>query len=195
MSETQEIKVILASGSPRRKELLQMIVPEFEVVVSDCEEIITKKEPKEVTKELALQKAMAVAKEVDEPNKVVIIGSDTVVSAKGEILGKPLDKEDARRMIHMLSGDSHMVSTGVALVYKENGKITQMKQFAETTLVYVSKMSEEEIEEYLATSEPYDKAGSYAVQGLFGKFISRIEGDYNTVVGLPVNRLYQELKS
>lgn len=183
-------RMILASGSPRRKELLQMLEVPFEVLVSDTEEIITKNEPAEVTKELSYQKAMAVAGQVEEG---IVIGADTVVSIDGKILGKPADTEEAREMIHKLQGKSHMVYTGVTLIAK-SGEMVSASSFAEGTKVNVAPMTETEIEAYISTDEPYDKAGAYGIQGLFGKFIEGIEGDYFNVVGLPVHRLYEELK-
>lgn len=183
-------RMILASGSPRRKELLQMLEVPFEVLVSDTEEIITKNEPAEVTKELSYQKAMAVARQVEEG---IVIGADTVVSIDGKILGKPADTEEAREMIHKLQGKSHMVYTGVTLIVKSD-EMVSASSFAEGTKVNVAPMTEDEIEAYISTSEPYDKAGAYGIQGLFGKFIEGIEGDYFNVVGLPVHRLYEELK-
>lgn len=183
-------RMILASGSPRRKELLQMLEVPFEVLVSDTEEIITKNEPAEVTKELSYQKAMAVAEQVEEG---IIIGADTVVSIDGKILGKPADTEEAREMIYKLQGKSHMVYTGVTVIAK-SGDMVSASSFAEGTKVNVAPMTENEIEAYISTDEPYDKAGAYGIQGLFGKFIEGIEGDYFNVVGLPVHRLYEELK-
>ena len=183
-------RMILASGSPRRKELLQMLEVPFEVLVSDTEEIITKNEPAEVTKELSYQKAMAVAEQVEEG---IIIGADTVVSIDGKILGKPADTEEAREMIYKLQGKSHMVYTGVTVIVKSDETVSA-SSFAEGTKVNVAPMTEDEIEAYISTSEPYDKAGAYGIQGLFGKFIEGIEGDYFNVVGLPVHRLYEELK-
>ena len=183
-------RMILASGSPRRKELLQMLEVPFEVLVSDTKEVITKNEPAEVTKELSYQKAMAVAGQVEEG---IIIGADTVVSIDGKILGKPADKEEAREMIYKLQGKSHMVYTGVTVIAK-SGDMVSASSFAEGTKVNVAPMTENEIEAYISTDEPYDKAGAYGIQGLFGKFIEGIEGDYFNVVGLPVHRLYDELK-
>lgn len=183
-------RMILASGSPRRKELLQMLEVSFEVLVSDTKEVITKNEPAEVTKELSYQKAMAVARQVEEG---IIIGADTVVSIDGKILGKPADKEEAREMIYKLQGKSHMVYTGVTVIAK-SGDMVSASSFAEGTKVNVAPMTENEIEAYISTDEPYDKAGAYGIQGLFGKFIEGIEGDYFNVVGLPVHRLYEELK-
>lgn len=183
-------RMILASGSPRRKELLQMLEVPFEVLVSDTEEVITKNEPAEVTKELSYQKAIAVAGQVEEG---IIIGADTVVSIDGKILGKPADKEEAREMIYKLQGKSHMVYTGVTVIAKSDDMVSA-SSFAEGTKVNVAPMTENEIEAYISTEEPYDKAGAYGIQGLFGKFIEGIEGDYFNVVGLPVHRLYEELK-
>ena len=185
-------RIILASGSPRRKELLGRICREFEVIVSDCEEAVAGTVPEEVTKELSRQKAEAVAKNIPD---AIIIGADTVVSVDGEILGKPKDRAEAYDMLKRLSGRTHQVSTGVTLVRTgENGDMDYRYSFAETTLVRVCCLAEEEIHAYLDTDEPYDKAGAYGIQGMFGRHITGIEGDYNTVVGLPVCRLYQELK-
>lgn len=188
----QRGRIILASGSPRRKELLGMICGEFEVIVSDCEEIVTGTVPEEVTKELSRQKAEAVAKNIPD---AIIIGADTVVSVDGEILGKPNDRAEAYDMLKRLSGRTHQVSTGVTLIRTgETGEMDYHHSFAETTIVRVARLAEEELHAYLDTDEPYDKAGAYGIQGMFGKHIPGIEGDYNTVVGLPVYRLYQKLK-
>lgn len=201
-------KLILASQSPRRKELLKMIESEFEIKVSNCEEIITSSEPKQVTMELAEQKAMAAATElnrqkkndkqiettVKDENSFIVIGADTVVASGTEIFGKPKDKDDARRMINKISGASHQVYTGVALVLVKDGKVERIDVFSEKTDVEVAHMSSQEIEEYINSTEPYDKAGGYGIQGTFGKYVTGIKGDYNNVVGLPVCRLYNELK-
>lgn len=184
--------VILASGSPRRKELFGMICNDFSVVVSDCEEIVSSTVPEEVTIELSKQKAQAVAR---GRAGAVVIGADTVVSIDGKILGKPKDREDACRMLRLLSGKTHRVSTGVTLI--QTGPDAEERwesSFAETTLVHVAPLDERELISYLDTDEPYDKAGAYGIQGMFGKYISGIEGDYNNVVGLPVHRLYEEWK-
>lgn len=187
--------IILASGSPRRRELLTMLFEEFEVIVSDCDEIMTSHDPEKVTEELALQKAEAVAVGLPpRTDPVIVIGADTVVSIDGKILGKPADQKQAVDMLRVLSGKSHNVSTGVALVGLEDGRQTRLKVFSETTKVRVAELTEEEIISYVNTSEPYDKAGAYGIQGIFGKHIQGIGGDYNNVVGLPVHRLYQALK-
>lgn len=187
--------IVLASGSPRRRELLTMLFDEFEVIVSDCQETVTSQDPEKVTEELAMQKAEAVAESLPpSTDTVIVIGADTVVSIDGKILGKPAGQQQAVDMLRMLSGKSHNVSTGVALVWLENGRQIRLKSFSETTKVRVAELTEEEIISYANTNEPYDKAGAYGIQGMFGKHIQGIEGDYNNVVGLPVHRLYQELK-
>lgn len=182
------MKFVLASKSPRRKELLQLLGITFDIQVSDEEEVITSSDPAKVTEELSLQKAKAVAKQLNEG---IVIGADTVVALDGEILGKPADREDARRMITMLQGNSHMVFTGVSLVNAEDGS---WACFHVGTKVKVASMTEYEIEEYISLDEPYDKAGSYGIQGAFSRYIEGIEGDYFNVVGLPVHELYSKLK-
>lgn len=182
-------KIILASQSPRRQELLTLLGIPFEVLVSDTEENITHTDPAKVTEELSAQKAIAIARQVEEG---VIIGADTVVSSEGHILGKPSDEAAAYQMIHSLQGKSHMVYTGVTVLVKEKGR-EDIYTFSEGTKVKVAEMSEEEIRGYIQTKEPYDKAGAYGIQGIFSKFIEGIEGDYFNVVGLPVHRLYKEL--
>ena len=142
--------------------------------------------------EILLTETLKLAKEAGYEG-VVIIGADTVVSKDGEIMGKPADEEDAFNMLKKLQGDKHMVSTGVALIVIKNGT-KEMISFAEDTDVNMYEMSEEEINDYIATKEPMDKAGSYGIQGLGAKFISGISGDYNNVVGLPIGSIYQALR-
>ena len=199
--EKKMYKLILASQSPRRRELLKMLGIEFDIKVSNCEEIITSSEPAQVTMELAKQKDfeteiadVRAASDAKNEENIIIIGADTVVAADGEILGKPKDKDDARRMINKISGTSHQVYTGVALVLVKGDKAACIDLFAEKTDVEVCEMSNQEIEDYINSDEPYDKAGGYGIQGIFGKFVSGIRGDYNNVVGLPVHRLYYTLK-
>lgn len=189
------MRIILASGSPRRKELLQMITTDFEVIVSEADETITKNKPDEITMELATVKADAVASSIfeNETNDFLVIGSDTVVAVDDQILGKPKDKEDARTMIKSISGRGHYVYTGVSLIGRVNGEKIK-KSFSDGTEVLVKELSEEEIEAYISTKEPYDKAGAYGIQGLFGKHVEGIRGDYNNVVGLPVHKLYEAMK-
>ena len=184
-------KMILASASPRRRELLTQAGFSFEVKVSDADEIITEKEPDKIVKELALVKACAVAASETE---ALIIGADTIVTVDGKILGKPRDAEEAFSMLSMLQGRTHQVYTGVALITKEE-ELQKSHVFSEKTDVHMYPMTEQEIREYIATGEPLDKAGAYGIQGRAAVYIRKIEGDYNNVVGLPISRLYQELKS
>ncbi|MCI5713916.1 MAG: Maf family protein [Lachnospiraceae bacterium] len=184
------MKIILASASPRRKELLEQIGVKFMIEPAKGEEKITKNLPGEVVKELALQKAREVAKDEEEP--VLVIGADTVVAYGDEILGKPKDEKDAYRMLSMLQGKAHAVYTGVALIV-QNPLERKEIVFAEKTKVFVYPMTKDEILSYIATKEPMDKAGSYGIQGKFAAFIEKIEGDYNNVVGLPIAGIYQKL--
>ncbi len=185
------MKIILASQSPRRRELLELLGLPFEVKVSDTEEIMTSTDPGEVTKELSCQKAEAAAETIEEG---VVIGADTVVSLEGKILGKPENREEARKMIHEIQGKSHNVYTGVTVIEKRAGKECSRNIFSEKTTVKVASMSEEEIEAYISLPEPYDKAGGYGIQGSFAKYVEGMEGDYFNVVGLPVHRLYDVIK-
>lgn len=182
-------QVILASASPRRRELLHQVGIEPEIVPSHVEEVITSTEPDQVVMELSAQKARDVAAGY-QGQDVVVIGADTVVAVDGEILGKPVDREDAVRMITMLAGRSHQVYTGVTLVYGQTGKTVT---FAEETDVHVYPMTREQVERYVDTGEPMDKAGAYGIQGCFAAYIQGIHGDYTNVVGLPVGRVCQTL--
>lgn len=185
------IRLVLASASPRRRELLAQIGLMPEIIPSTIEEKITVSEPEEVVLELSRQKAMDVA--AGREPETLVIGADTVVAAGGRILGKPVDHEQAKEMISLLEGGTHQVYTGVTLVYC--GKAgEQIKSFVEKTDVYVYPMTEKEILEYANSEEPLDKAGAYGIQGKFAAFIKGIDGDYNNVVGLPVGRVYQEIK-
>ncbi len=184
-------RIVLASGSPRRKEILAQIGASYEVIVSDCDESTTVTEPVELVKELSGRKAEAVAKELTGP--VIVIGADTVVAYNNEILGKPKDRTDAKRMITMLSGAEHQVYTGVSLIIKEETGECRVLTFAECSKVEVNPMTDRQIEEYLDTREGEDKAGSYAVQGIFAAHIKGIRGDYFNIVGLPVAAIYKSL--
>lgn len=191
-------KVILASGSPRRKELLEQVGVEFEQRVSGKEERYTATEPKEIVKELALMKAENVASDIEAEKGLlidtVVIGADTIVVLDGQILGKPRNEEHAFEMLQNLQGRSHEVYTGVAfLSYNKEGKKEVISHAVETK-VYVHEMSEKEIREYVTTKDPMDKAGGYGIQGVFAAYIDGIEGDYYNVVGLPVSYVYQQLK-
>ncbi len=195
--------VILASGSPRRLDLLRQVGIEPEVEPSQVEEVITSTVSDQVVMELSRQKAEDVASRHGEEDAVVI-GADTVVAYDGKILGKPRDKEDAIRMIRMLQGHIHQVYTGVTLVFcgktaggmeaaVDNGG--RLLIFAEKTDVHVCSMTEDQIRAYVETGEPMDKAGAYGIQGYFAAWVSGISGDYNNVVGLPVGRVYRTIVS
>ena len=179
--------IILASGSPRRRELLEQAGIPFDIVVSNAEETITKTEPGEIVKELSFCKAQAVA--IQHPDRVVL-GADTIVVLDGQVLGKPKDADDARHMIHAMQGGTHQVYTGVTLI---SGK--KVHSFYEKTDVHVYPMSEQEIENYVQSGDCMDKAGAYGIQGQFAIHIRGIDGDYYNVMGLPIGRLWQELKS
>lgn len=184
-------KIILASASPRRKELLEQIGLSFQIEPARGEEHITSVIPREVVEELSYQKAMEVAR-LHKEEDTLILGADTIVVYEDKIMGKPADEEEAREMLRKLSGKTHCVFTGVTAVLWENQKKT-VRTFSEKTEVTFYPMSEEEIMFYVKTREPMDKAGAYGIQGIGAKFIQAIHGDYNNVVGLPVARLYQEV--
>lgn len=183
-------RIILASASPRRRELLHQIDLEPEIIPSAIEEKITKTEPDLVVMELSEQKAMDVA-ETCRGTKAFVIGADTVVAFGGRILGKPHSEEEAFEMISSLQGNTHQVYTGVTVIDCQTGA---RETFAERTEVQVYPMEDGEIRNYIATKEPMDKAGAYGIQGRFAAYIQGIHGDYNNVVGLPVGRVYQTLK-
>jgi septum formation protein len=189
------MKVILASKSPRRREILEQMGFSFEIIPAIGEEIIQDTDPAKVVESLSAQKASEVAERCAESvESLLIIGSDTVVAKDGAILGKPKDEADAARMLRGLSGREHSVFTGVTLIYIEPGKEKTVKTFSEETKVSFYPMSEEEIQAYIASGEPMDKAGAYGIQGKAFVYIRGIEGDYYNVVGLPAARIYQELK-
>ncbi|MDD6207078.1 MAG: Maf family protein [Clostridiales bacterium] len=185
------MKLILASGSPRRRELLTQVGIEYEVCVSHVEEQTDQTVPEEVVKDLSRQKAEAVASEIKEG---IILGADTVVVNKGQILGKPEDEEDAVKMLSGLCGHAHEVITGVTLIKRQENQTKKSVSFAVHTKVHVARMSMQQIEAYVKTKDPLDKAGSYGIQGLFAKYITGIEGDYNNVVGLPVCEVCRQLE-
>ena len=197
-------QIILASASPRRKALLEQIGMEFEICPAKGEEVITESRPDAVGSELSRQKAEEVAAgvltyneqhpDLATPQDILVIGADTVVAYGDEILGKPKDEEDAGRMLTLLQGNTHSVYTGITLVFIDKSGRTGEYCFFEKTDVTMYPMDEDEINRYIATGEPMDKAGSYGIQGRCAIYIKQIEGDYNNVVGLPVARLYQELR-
>jgi septum formation protein len=186
-----DYKIVLASASPRRRELLNQISLNPVIEPSTVVEIITTRVPEDAVLELSKQKAEDVAKH-QQPGTIVI-GADTVVAAEGKILGKPGSHQEAYEMIESFQGKTHQVFTGVTLIYcGKNGTIVH--SFAERTDVHVYPMTPEEIRSYAEDEEPMDKAGAYGIQGRFAAFIKGIDGDYSNVVGLPVGRVYQELK-
>lgn len=189
----QNKKIILASASPRRRELMGQAGYEFEIQVSHKEEKYTSEQPDEIVKELSLLKAKDIA-EQNNTNSLVVIGADTVVAYKGAILGKPQSKEDAFRMIKSFQGDKHQVYTGVAILdYDAEGKETIVNHAVKTD-VYVNPMTDEEILAYIENDNVMDKAGAYGIQSKFAIHIEKIEGDYYNVVGLPISYIYEELK-
>ena len=189
--------VILASASPRRRELLAQIGITYTVMPSDAEEKGESGVPEEMVKELSGHKARDIFNKLSrkEQSEALVIGADTVVSLDGQIMGKPRDKETAICMLAALQGRTHQVYTGVTLLWQqeETGEVQEVS-FFEKTEVTMFPMSEAEIREYTDTGEPMDKAGAYGIQGKCAAFIKGISGDYNNVVGLPIGRLYQEIK-
>ena len=189
----QKKKIILASASQRRRELMAQAGYEFEVQVSHKEETYSSETPDEIVKELALLKARDIA-EQNAVEDLVVIGADTVVAYQGAILGKPKSKEDAFAMIQSFQGDKHQVYTGVAILsYDEEGNETVVNHAVKTD-VYVNSMTDEEIWKYIESDNVMDKAGSYGIQSGFAIHIEKIEGDYFNVVGLPISYIYNILK-
>ncbi|MBO5565260.1 MAG: septum formation protein Maf [Lachnospiraceae bacterium] len=185
-------KIILASASPRRRELLELLHLPFTVVPAKGEEKTSANDPGEIVEHLARHKA----DEVFTLHKdALIIGADTIVYAEGEVLGKPKDRDDAIRMITTLQGNTHQVYTGVCLKYTDEAGNVRENCFHEKTDVTVYPMTDEEICAYADTEDPYDKAGGYGIQSGFTRYVRKIDGDYFTVMGLPVARLYHELPS
>ena len=189
----QKKKIILASASPRRRELMQQAGYNFEIQVSHKEETYISETPDDIVKELALLKARDIA-EQNEAKDLVVIGADTVVAYQGAILGKPSSKEDAFAMIQSFQGDKHQVYTGMAILsYDEEGNETVVNHAVKTD-VYVNSMTDEEIWKYIESDNVMDKAGSYGIQSGFAIHIEKIEGDYFNVVGLPISYIYNILK-
>ncbi len=184
------MKIILASNSPRRLTLLRQIGIEPVVIPSHVpEDILEGESPEDAALRLATAKAREVAGQFREG---FIIGADTVVVVDGEQLGKPADERDARRMLRLLSGISHSVITGLAVI---DAKTSEMKSTVVRTMVRFKRLTDEEIDAYIATGDPMDKAGAYGIQGRAAAFIEGIEGCYSNVVGLPLSELAEILKS
>ena len=189
------MKWILASKSPRRREILETMGIKFEIVTADTDESSVLTDPCALVEELSLRKGMAVREKMlaegCDLSDTVILSSDTVVSVDGEILGKPRDEADAKRMLRLLSGRAHEVVSGVALIGPNRHGVSH-----EVTEVMFDELDEETVVRYISRSEPYDKAGAYAIQGLASAYIRGIRGCYFNVVGLPIhrmNRLYFEI--
>ncbi|OQB24091.1 MAG: Septum formation protein Maf [Firmicutes bacterium ADurb.Bin182] len=180
------MRLILASGSPRRRELLDISGFEFDVIVSDANENISANSPSELVKKLSLSKACAVKKGRTD---CCVIGSDTVVVLDGEVIGKPKDAEDAFSILQKLSGKTHLVYTGIAV-------ISDNCEFADydVTRVTFEKLTDNEIKAYIKTGEPMDKAGAYGIQGPASLFVKSVEGNYFTIIGLPLPKLYKMLR-
>lgn len=182
-------KIILASASPRRKALLKQIGLDFEIVVSDFEEIIDNNlKPHDQAQKFSLGKAKDVAQ---NHKNAIIIAADTFVVFKNEILGKPKTAENAKKMLKMLSGKAHFVITGFTIFDTKTGRIVTKSL---ETKVYIKKLTEREIGEYIRTGEPLDKAGAYAAQELGGIFVKKIDGDFFNLVGLSIFAVSEELK-
>ncbi len=190
-------KLILASGSPRRAEILTCVGWEFEKRVADIDETeFPDENARDYVQRLAKEKAFAIAKQTENR---LILGADTTVVINNQIIGKPVDLDDARRMLRLLSGNWHEVLTGIALVKSEVSPISNQSNLKfvvgiQSTRVKFAELNDREIEFLVENGEPLDKAGAYAVQAQAALFIEQIEGDYWNVVGLPVNSLYDLLK-
>ena len=185
-------RIILASGSPRRRELLAKLNIDFEIITSDADETIDSDNPETIVETLSERKARAVFDTITDDN-VLVIGADTIVYYDGEVLGKPEDEEDARGMLSMLSDRTHQVYTGVSIISRIKGE-EKIKTFSDRTDVTFYEIDKFDLADYIKTGSPMDKAGAYGIQDDFAKHVKKIDGDYNNVVGLPLSKLYQELK-
>ncbi len=185
-------RIVLASKSPRRKEILEKCGFEPIVMISECDESkVKEKDPGKLVKKLSIIKARDVAGKCKDGD--VIVAADTVVSVDGTILGKPKTKKEAREMIRSYAGKEHYVYTGVTIIYKRKDKDEEYS-FVDKASVTVSEMTNCEIKAYVETGEPMDKAGAYGIQGAFCKYIPKINGDFYTVMGLPIARTYRAIK-
>lgn len=186
------MKIILASASPRRKELLGYITNQFQVITSNADEsFIEGLTIEEQSKRIAYLKAKSVFDQTT--GNRIVIGSDTLVLKNGKHYGKPKDEEEAFRMIKELRNDWHEVITSLSILIEKDGKQTEYIDY-DITKVYLSEITDQEITKWINSGEAMDKAGAYAIQGQFSKFITKMEGNYNSVVGLPVQKVYQILK-
>lgn len=192
------MKIILASASPRRREILAGFGLKFDIITADVDENVSAdgKTPPMIVEEISRRKALAVYERMcqERPSRgedTLIIAADTVVCSEGEILGKPHSRADAKRMLEGYSGKTHSVISAVTTVRFNGTDAPNIRSFHDISYVTFKKMTDKEIEYYLDTDEPYDKAGAYAVQGFASLFIERIEGSFYNIVGLPVQKLYE----
>lgn len=187
--------IILASGSPRRSDLMKQVGLEFRVSTCNTDESYDKSlTPAEIVMELSLRKADAVFDKEMPEKDTVVVAADTIVAMDNEILGKPKDRNDAIRMLKELSGRKHQVYTGVAMYYYVGGRVF-IENFADCADVYFRELSDETITTYVDSWEPMDKAGAYGIQGLGAILVDKIDGDYYTIVGLPVSKVYHSIKN
>lgn len=190
-------QIILASNSPRRREIMEIMGIKFTAMAAEVEEKVEETVPSEMVQALAKLKAKSSLQcfenKLNEYEETIIIGADTLVFYKNQALGKPKDEKDARRMLEMLSNEEHEVYTGVHLILRKQQRVEEEISFAVSTKVQVNPLTIEEIRDYIATGEPMDKAGAYAIQGKFGIHIKEIKGDYYNIVGFPIAKIYQEL--
>jgi len=184
------MRIILASGSPRRKLLMELAGIPCEIIVSNADETVSG-EPEEQVKELALRKAKTVFQAENGNGNICVVGADTIVYINGKVLGKPENHDEAFEMLKTLSGQKHTVYTGVAIITTAHGETV----FADKTDVYFHNLSDDFINDYIATGEPFDKAGAYGVQEKGAVLVRRVEGDFYTVVGLPISLVYNNLKT
>ncbi|NTU99447.1 septum formation inhibitor Maf [Candidatus Falkowbacteria bacterium] len=183
-------RIILASRSPRRKALLEQVGLDFEVRESEYEEDMQALEdPIELVKFLALKKAEDVAKHYDD---AIVIGADTFVVYDNKFIGKPKDAVDAQRILKMLSGQENTIVTGFAVIDTVSGKVVNS---CDKATIKIRKLSDEDIDSYIATGEPLDKAGAFGIQGVGAVIVERVDGDYHNIMGLPLSKLYDELKN
>ncbi len=201
----REFKIVLASASPRRKQLLELVGLEFEIWPSDKEEIITQTEPKDICTELSKQKALDVASQIRTYNEthsdlttgtdILVIGADTIVAMDKEVFGKPRDEADAIRMLKSLAGNTHSVYTGVTLVFMNtSGRVGEYTFYDETKVTFYP-IDDEEIKAYVEAEDVLDKAGAYGIQSKAAAFVHSIDGDFYNVMGLPVARILAEIKN
>ena len=190
-------QIILASASPRRKEIMEKMGIPYEVIVSNVKEEVEETVPDRMVQALAKLKTGAIKEEakseVEAEKDIIIIGADTMVFYKDHALGKPKDEADAARMLRMLSDAVHEVATGVSIVIIHRDGREEELAFSVCTKVTVNPLTDQQIFDYIATGEPMDKAGAYAIQGGFGIYIGEIEGDYYNIVGFPIAEIYSVL--